>query len=127
MPKTTTCQNGCGDSIWFDWNAKAGEPGRSDRGKMVPLQVSEDGELLQERHNCPNSPYNQQQQQRQNTNSSTKVGGVNVQALEAVLGNTMDIIARIERLDRRFDEMIKAVSALSNKDDSQTENQEPEA
>jgi len=56
-PKTVLCNKGCGTQVWFDWNARAGEPGRSDRGKMIPLVVDEHGELLQERHNCPNSTW----------------------------------------------------------------------
>ena len=69
MPKTTLCNKCRRQSIWFNWDAKAGEPGRSDFGKLIPLQVSEDGELLNERHQCPNStwvkqPQSQQEQQQ---------------------------------------------------------------
>lgn len=111
--KTPPCSRGCGQYVWFDWNAKAGDPGRSDFGKLRPLQVSEDGEMLNQIHDCPNSTYGKQQQP-QRTNGGAKVGNVQI---EAVLGNTMDIIARVEKLDRKFDEVIKAISTIANRGD----------
>ena len=100
--KTPPCNRGCGQRVWFDWSAKAGDPGRSDFGKLRPLQVSSEGECLNEIHECPNSDWNKKQQQR--TNGGAKVGNVQI---EAVLGNTMDIIARLEKLEKKFDDMTK--------------------
>lgn len=131
--KTPPCSRQCGQLVWFNWNAKAGEPGRSDFGKLRPLQVSETGELLNEIHECPNSDWNRnrQSQQQQKTNGGGKVGNAQI---EAVLGNTMDIIARVEKLDRKFDEVITAISKIANRGDplndddgdSDRENPQPE-
>lgn len=109
--KTPPCNKGCGQRVWFDWSAKAGDPGRSDYGKMRALQVSSDGEMLNEIHECPNSTYNKK------SNGGGSGGGtgntVVMERLEALLGNSMDAIARIEKLDKRFDELTKILMHLS--------------
>jgi len=48
--KIQQCRNGCGAYITV----------QEDGGKWKPFDVSEGGEVL-DLHNCPNSPYNQQQ------------------------------------------------------------------
>jgi len=50
MAKIQQCRNGCGQYITV----------QEDSGKWKPFDVTEEGEVL-DLHNCPNSPYNQQQ------------------------------------------------------------------
>jgi hypothetical protein len=132
--KTPLCRNECGQRVWFNWSAKAGEPGRSDFGKLRPLQVSEEGECLNETHDCPNSDYNRKQQSRQVPTSSTSTT-TTYSGMEAVLGNTLDIIARIEKIDHQLALISRLLFQLSNKlnanpldddGDSNRENPEPE-
>jgi hypothetical protein len=155
--KTPPCSRGCGQRVWFNWSAKAGEPGRSDFGKLRPLQVSEEGEMLNETHDCPNSDYNKKQQSRQvPTSSASTTTAYSAGNMEAVLGNTMDAIARIEKLDHtvnmigtldqqlsgkidrlqhdldelipRFNQLVEHIihNPLDDDGDSQRENPEPE-
>lgn len=115
--KTPPCSRGCGQRVWFDWGAKAGEPGRSDFGKLRPLQVSEDGEQLNEIHDCPNSDWNKKQQSRQVPTTTTTAATTAYSAgnMEAVLGNTMDAIARIEKLDNTMNMIGTLDQQLSQK------------
>jgi hypothetical protein len=151
--KTPPCNNGCGQRIWFDWNAQAGDPGRSERGKMRPLQVSEDGALLNQIHDCPNSTYNKDKgisdSGNRNTTSSTTTT-VSTAALaigiEAIGANTNVIAAGLSKLQTEVDELSRMVyrtneellkrldkilmhlmgNPLDDDGDSQRENQEPE-
>lgn len=108
--KTPPCNRGCGQLVWFNWGAKAGEPGRSDFGKLRPLQVSEDGEMLNEIHECPNSDFN-----KKRTNGGAKVGNVQI---EGVLGNTMDIIARLEKQETQISLIASILPQISRKLDT---------
>lgn len=97
--KTPPCNKGCGQRIWFDWNAKAGDPGRSDFGKLRPLQVSETGELLNEVHDCPKSTYG-----KENTVSSA--GGNGSTTNMSVFQQTMnDILGRVEKAQETLDRL----------------------
>ena len=110
MAKTTKCNKGCGQLIWFNWDAKAGEPGRSDFGKLIPLQVSEDHELLNERHNCPKSTWGKTTEVSQQSSN-----GVSDETINSVLAKlekiNVDVAAlstmihaanesQLERLDK---------------------------
>lgn len=115
--KTPPCSRGCGQKVWFDWSAKAGEPGRSDFGKLRPLQVSEEGECINEIHDCPNSDYNRKQQPQRQAPSTTTVSNIGGGNMEAVLGNTMDIVARVEKLDTTMNMIGTLDQQLSTKID----------
>lgn len=129
MPKGPLyCRNQCGQQIWFDWEKEfdtLGYTPNSDKPN-IPLEVGEDGKHLPKKHQCPNSDYAQKK------NGGAKMGNVQI---EAVLGNTMDIIARIEKLEIKYDEMAanfhKLVehlihNPLDDDGDSMRENPEPE-
>ena len=114
--KTPECNRGCGQRVWFDWNAKAGDPGRSDFGKLRALQVSEEGQMLNEIHDCPNSTYGKQSAQSGSGGTTTRTTGaaaVSSGNVEAVLGNTMDIIARIEKLETQIGQSLTQIALVS--------------
>lgn len=99
--KTPPCNKGCGQRIWFDWNAKAGDPGRSDFGKLRPLQVSEEGELLNEVHDCPNSTYGKQP----NTvsgNASVTSSTTNASMFQQTMN---DILGKVERMGENLERL----------------------
>jgi hypothetical protein len=137
------CRNECGTAIWFDWERKYDDLGYTSNSSKpnIPLEVSETGEHLPKKHQCPNSEYNrkvQSQPQQHGGYSDTTKGELHDAAIKGVLGNTLDIIARVEKLDRKLDELIPRFNQLvdmvyaqqgnplDDDGDSSRENQEPE-
>lgn len=61
------CRNGCGQQIWFDWERKFDDLGYTSNSSKpnIPLEVSETGEHLPKKHQCPNSTYGKQEYQQQ--------------------------------------------------------------
>lgn len=144
--KTPQCNKGCGQRVWFDWSAKAGEPGRSDFGKMRALQVSEAGEMLNQIHECPNSTYGKR---GGGNGQQTKAPTLDTTTIETLLGNSYDHSARLEKMETTvnmigtldqqlsgkidklqhdFDQLSKYLvrNPLDDDGDSNRENPEPE-
>lgn len=97
--KTPLCNKECGQRVHFNFGAKAGEPGRSDFGKLRALQVSETGELLNEIHECPKSTYGK----RSGGNGQvTKAPAVDTTTIETLLGNSYDQSARLEKIETQL-------------------------
>lgn len=114
--KTPPCNKGCGQRVWFNWSAKAGEPGRSDFGKLRALQVSEEGQMLDEIHECPNSTYGKRsggdgQQTKQ------APAAVDTTTIETLLGNSYDHSARLEKIETQVQLISRLVFEVSNKID----------
>jgi hypothetical protein len=95
--------------IHFNWDAKAGEPGRSDFGKLIPLQVAEDGELLNERHNCPKSTWNKPAEQQLSSvgmsdeivnNVLSKLEKINLDVAALLTMISQSTESELERLDQ---------------------------
>lgn len=120
------CRN-CGEVIHFDPKRK------SQSGKFIPLE--EDGEP----HQCPESDYAKKQRTGDSSSSTTagtttiKTESVESVALKGVLGNTLDIIARVERLETRIDELSGFIKKLTDHlvsnpldDDGDSERENPE-
>ena len=108
------CRNECGTAIWFDWEHKYDDLGYTSNSTKpnIPLEVAEDGEHLPKKHQCPNSEYAKKQQvSTSSTNGESKATITNV-ALQGVLGNTLDIISRLDKIEHRFDELIPRFNQL---------------
>lgn len=87
--------------IWFNWDAKAGEPGRSDFGKLIPLQVSEEGDLENERHNCPKSTWNKPQAAQQQSSN-----GVSNEII-------LSLLAKLEKVNIDLSALSKTVHEVN--------------
>jgi hypothetical protein len=124
MAKTTEC-NKCGQTIWFNWDAESGEPGRSDSGRLVPLEVK-DNELLDERHDCPESDYNRGRgtrggggggQRTANTSRTSSSGsGISSSnkdfepnAAKMILANGLDALGKIERGNQSLESVTRTL------------------
>jgi hypothetical protein len=121
MPKTTEC-NKCGQSIWFNWDAEAGDPGRSDSGRLVPLEV-EDNELLDKRHDCPESDYNKGRGTRggggrtvsasRTSSSGSGISSSNKDfepnAAKMILANGLDALGKIERGNQSLESITRTL------------------
>jgi hypothetical protein len=107
------CRNGCGQTIWFDWERKFDDLGYTNNSSKpnIPLEVSETGEHLPKKHQCPNSEYAKKQQSGSAT-ETVKDNSVTTAALQGVLGNTLDIISRLDKLEHKFDELTPRFNQL---------------
>jgi len=103
------CRNGCGTAIWFDWERKFDDFGYTENSTKpnIPLEVSESGEHIAKKHQCPNSEYAKKQQEGKDADRgsvSTRPETVESVGLKAILGNTLDIIAELQSLRKEFNE-----------------------
>lgn len=94
---------------------------RSQSGKMIPLEMNG------ERHQCPNSEYNQQQQPQQTTQQPQPAQGQQAQPSryetsyliprddwDKVLSNLQTITAQLNRLSEYYGDLLDHVRGLSS-------------
>jgi len=128
------CRNGCGQQLWFDWERKFDDLGYTQNSEKpnIPLEVAEDGEHLPRKHQCPNSEYAKKQQEGKEAdrggsyrNDTTKEN-LSTVALQGILGNTLDLLAKLDKLQNSFDELVKEQKGnpLDDDGDSSRENDE---
>ena len=111
--KPLMCRNECGTAIWFDWERKFDDLGytpNSDKPN-IPLEVdTKTGEHLPKKHQCPNSEYNRKQ--RGEDVSVPAKPNVEGAALQAILGNTLDMMGMIEKINEKLDDLIPRFNQL---------------
>lgn len=131
--KPLECNRGCGQMVYFD---RQSENGYSKNGKMVPLQWDEKEGPTDTGHQCPNSDYNRNRG-GPGTSTTTQSREVTPSGMEMVLGNTLDILGKVESLTQKTDaqgrliyEILNVIKKQTNLDplnndgDSQRENPE---
>lgn len=111
--KPLMCRNECGTAIWFDWERKFDDLGytpNSDKPN-IPLEVdAKTGEHLPKKHQCPNSEYNRKQ--RGEDVSVPRANTAESAAIQAILGNSLDIMGRVEAINEKLDALIPRFNQL---------------
>ena len=116
--KPLMCRNGCGTAIWFDWERKFDDLGYTQNSDKpnIPLEVDDKtGEHLPKKHQCPNSEYNKKQRGEETsttTATTARTNTVESAALQSILGNTLDIMGRVEAINEKLDELIPRFNQL---------------
>lgn len=107
------CNRGCGQQVYFD---RQSENGWSSSGKMVPLQWDEDKGPTDTGHQCPNSDYNRSRKGGGGSGSQQTTTGAREEkvpsGMEMVLGNTLDILGKVEMIVQRVEAMGKQLYSL---------------
>ena len=107
------CRNGCGQTIWFDWERKFDDLGYTPNATKpnIPLEVSDTGEHLPKKHQCPNSTYNRQQQQQPSTGTTA---ATTVTAAKAISRDDIgEIFVKLERLNGQLEAFSTTIRAAN--------------
>lgn len=117
MPSIIPC-NTCGKQIWFDWDHRFGDLGYSDPSRAkpnIPLEVGGEGQLLEQKHNCPNSEWNKGRRGGAGSGGGNVSRDIEPSAMKMVLANGLDALAKVEHGNQSLQAISKTLFRMDDK------------